>query len=65
MMQQGSFKTAHPGTIIFDPRPDMSPFTENKVCTKQMYQRKGKTGAIMRMRGQDKLKLFIVEANCF
>jgi hypothetical protein len=65
VMRQGSFKTAHPGTVVFDPRPDMSPFTENRVCAKQLYQRKGKTGAITRMRGRDELKLFIVEADCF
>jgi hypothetical protein len=39
LMWQGSFKTAHPGTIKFDARQlETSPFTENRVCAKQMYQ---------------------------
>ena len=65
MMHQSSFKTAHPGTITFDPRPDMSPFMENRVCAKQVYHQKSKTRAIIRMRGQDELKLFLVKADCF
>ena len=65
VMRQGTFKTAHPGTITFKPKPDTSPFTGDKVCAKQMYFRKGKAGAMTRMKGQDELKSLSVKANCF
>jgi hypothetical protein len=65
-MRQGSFKTAHPGTIEFDAKQlETSPFAENRVCAKQMYQRNEKTSAIMRMRAREELKSFIIEADCF
>lgn len=65
LMRRGTFKTAHPGRIEFDSEHDTSPFTEDRVCAKQMYLRKGKTGAIKRMPGRDELDSFTVEADCF
>jgi hypothetical protein len=48
LMWQGSFKTAHPGMIKFNAKQlKTSPFAENRVCAKQMYQQNEKTGAIM------------------
>jgi hypothetical protein len=65
MMQQGTFKTAHPGTITFKPKPNTSPSTGDKVYAKQMYFWKGKAGAITRMKGWDELKSLSVEADYF
>jgi hypothetical protein len=64
-VQQGTFKTTHPGTITFKPKPDTSLFTEDKVCAKQMYFWKGKVGVMTRMKGQNELKSLSVKADCF
>lgn len=63
LMRKGSFKTAHPGTILF--QGEANPFTDGKVCVKQIYeQREDDKHAIVRLKGRDELEKLSIECNC-
>jgi hypothetical protein len=66
LVQMGSFKTSHPGKVNLDNNSKLLPFTNDKVCVKQMYERKGDGGnsAISRLRGNVELDALLVECNC-
>ena len=66
LVHMGSFKTSHPGKVQLDNNLKLLPFTNGKVCVKQMYERKGNSGngAISRLKGNLKLDALLVECNC-
>lgn len=60
---KGRFKTAHPGWVKLDATPDLPPFTNQKVCVKQIYRQRT-NGAIARVSGREELGAFVEEFNC-
>ena len=62
LMRQGSFKTAHPGTIEFQGKTD--PFTDGLVCVKQVYELKEDRTTIIRLKGRHELEKLSTECNC-
>jgi len=60
---KGRFKTAHPGWVTLDATPDLPPFTNQKVCVKQIYRQRT-NGGIARVSGREELGAFIEEFNC-
>jgi hypothetical protein len=62
MMCQGSFKTAHPGTIKI--QGGTNPFTGGLVCIKQVYECKDGSSTILQLKGQHELELLSMECNC-
>jgi len=60
---KGRFKTAHPGWVKLDATPHLPPFTNQKVCVKQIYRQRS-NGAISRVSGREELGAFVVEFNC-
>ena len=38
--QMGSFKTAHPGKVDLGEGLDVAPFTNRRVCVKQVYEKR-------------------------
>ena len=61
-MRKGSSKTAHPGEILF--QGGENPFTDGRVCVKQVYEPKEGGTAILRLRGRAELEKLSVECNC-
>lgn len=67
LMQKGAFKTAHPGKVLLDGSSESSnlpPFTNRKVCVKQVYERRRNSNAIARVNGRHELDALTVECNC-
>jgi len=62
VMRRGSFKTAHPGEIQF--QGGGNPFTDGRVCVKQVYEPKEGGTAIVRLRGRAELEKLSVKCNC-
>jgi hypothetical protein len=63
-MERGSFKTAHPGTVTLADGATLPPFTNQKVCIKQVYEKRGDGNAIGQVKGRHELDAFAVECNC-
>jgi len=63
-MEKGAFKTSHPGMIKLDDETTLSPFTNGRVCVKQMYQKRPNDDMIRRAIGRHDLGAFSVECNC-
>jgi len=53
----------HPGWVKLDMTLHLPPFTNQKVCIKQIY-RQWSNGAISRVSGRKELGAFVVEFNC-
>ena len=62
LMRQGSFKTAHPGTIEFQGETDA--FADGLVCVKQVYELKEDGTTIVRLKGRVELEKLSMECNC-
>jgi len=60
---KGRFKTAHPGWVKLDATPDLPPFTNQKVCIKQIYRQRTNR-AIARVSGHEELGAFVEKFNC-
>ena len=64
LMEKGSFKTSHPGTLRLDNDVDLPPFTNRTVCVKQIYEKRGPEGEkIGRVPGQYEADALSVECN--
>lgn len=61
--RKGSFKTAHPGKVQLGEDLDVPPFTNRKVCVKQIYEMGQNSNAIGRVRGRHELDALSVECN--
>jgi len=60
---KGRSKMAHPRWVKLDTTPELPPFTNQKVCIKQIY-RQQTNGVIARVSGCKELSTFIEEFNC-
>lgn len=63
-MEKGAFKTLHPCMIKFDKGTTLPPFTNRKVCVKQVYEKRGNGDAIGWVKGRHELDAFSIECNC-
>lgn len=62
LMKRGACKTAHPGTVHF--QGGANPFTDGRVCVKQVYEWKDTSNTIIRLKGRHELEMLSVECNC-
>jgi hypothetical protein len=60
---KGTFKTAHPGTVLFKDAVDSDLFPSGKVCVKQVFDRLP-NGNIVRLKGRQELERLSIECNC-
>ena len=63
LMEKGSFKTSHPGTLRLDNNVNLPPFTNHMVCVKQIYEKWGPEGKIGRVPGWYEADVLSVECN--
>ena len=63
LMEKGSFKTSHHGTLRLDNNVDLPLFTNRTVCVKQIYEKQGPEGKIGRVPGQYEADALSVECN--
>ena len=63
MMDMGQFKTAHSGTVQLDNGAVLPPFTNEKVCIKQLYSTCDRKRGISRLDGRYELSHFFDKCN--
>jgi hypothetical protein len=63
-MVMGRFKTAHPGSLWLIGDTPLPPFTDAKVCVKQLYVSRGEGKGIARLKGRYELSALLTECNC-
>lgn len=63
VMEKGAFKTSHPGSVKLDDGAVLLPFTNKKVCVKQIYEKRANSNAIGRVKGRHELDALSVECN--
>ena len=64
VLGKGKFKTTHPGRVVLDAGKELTPFTNQKVCVKQIYREREGNGGIARVEGRYELSAFVTECNC-
>ncbi len=64
LLGKGKFKIAHAGRIVLDGGADLPPFTNRRVCVKQLYRERENNGDIARVDGRYELSAFVTECNC-